>query len=145
MAFVAGPVCRGLVKIWDHPFLYFSVGPRVDRQTLFCGRAFLYESTGRFRRAINLSIHRHAATAYGLSLSTKYFGIHCFGSQRTLFLPYSRLTIGAKGHIDARSFTVSSVILCIRVLFCSSCQCKETMCYGKCDGSEETCKTDDQE
>ncbi len=61
------------------------------------------------------------------------------------FFAYSGLTIGAKGYIDTQTFTVSSVNLCIRVLICSFCQCKETMCYGKCDGSEETCKTDDQE
>jgi hypothetical protein len=79
------------------------------------------------------------------TISTRNFGIHVLNSYRTTFLPNSRLTIGAKGHIYAQTFTVSSVDLCIRALFYSLCQCKETMCYGKYDGIENTCKTDDQE
>jgi len=57
---------------------------------------------------------------------------------------YSRLTIGVKGHIDAQTFTVSSLDLCIRALFCSLCQCKEIVCYGNDGDIEKTGKTDDQ-
>jgi len=66
-----------------------------------------------------------------LYLSTSNFGIHCLNTYRTPYLPNSRLTIGAKGHIDAQALTVSSMDLCIRALFYSLCQCKETKCYGK--------------
>ena len=62
-----------------------------------------------------------------------------------LFFPYYLLTTGAKDRIDTQTLTVRSVDLCIEVLFCSFCKYKESMYYGKCNGSENTCKTDDQE
>ena len=61
----------------------------------------------------------------------------------TPFLLNFRLTISAKGCIDAQTCIVRSVDVCIRALFCSLCQCKETKCYGNYDGIKNTGKTDD--
>ena len=79
-----------------------------------------------------------------LCLSTKNFRFHCLNTYEGPFLPYSRLTIGEKGHIDAQTFIVRSVDLCIGALFYSLCSCKETMCYGNDGDIEKTDKSDDQ-
>lgn len=86
---------------------------------------------------VSLSIHRHAVTACGFVFIDEKLCDLLLKYVQDAFFINSRLTIGAKGHIDAQFLKVSSVDLCIRAFY-SLYQCKETKCYGKCDSSENS-------
>lgn len=117
MVFAAGPDGENRVKIWGHYYLYFSVAPKdwlswpvCTQQGRLIGKpssadGFSYMNRrGGFGGRITCQFIDMPRQPVVLCLSTRNSDIHRLNLCRTLFLPCSRLTIGAKGRIDVQTF-----------------------------------------